>query len=290
MPDANVSWHINRKIKSDIMNIFGKLIGAFFGYLLGGVFGALIGAYVGHMFDKGLQQGDFASVFNNVRNRAEIQQVFFKTVFSLLGYIAKADGHVSKDEINAARAIMHQMRLDDLQQKRAIDFFTEGKQVEFYPDRCINEFTQVSHHNHALSQMLMEILIFGALADGKLHKNEEAILLNVSEQIGFSVQDYRRLVQMVMAQQHFHQSGTGQAHYQQQSSADALKEAYAVLGIDATASDSEVKKAYRRQMNEHHPDKLVSKGMPEEMVKLATEKTQEIKSAYELIVEQRKSK
>jgi DnaJ like chaperone protein len=53
-------------------------------------------------------------------------------------------------------------------------------------------------------------------------------------------------------------------------------------------SDSEVKKAYRRQMNEHHPDKLVSKGMPEEMVKMATEKTQEIKAAYELIVSERK--
>jgi len=67
-----------------------------------------------------------------------------------------------------------------------------------------------------------------------------------------------------------------------------LKEAYAVLGITNAASKAEVKKAYRRQMNEHHPDKLVSKGMPEEMVKMATEKTQEIKAAYELIVTQTK--
>ncbi|MBD3669355.1 MAG: DnaJ domain-containing protein [Gammaproteobacteria bacterium] len=52
--------------------------------------------------------------------------------------------------------------------------------------------------------------------------------------------------------------------------------------------DFEVKKAYRRQMNQHHPDKLVSRGMPEEMVNLATEKTQEIKAAYELIMEERK--
>jgi len=95
-------------------------------------------------------------------------------------------------------------------------------------------------------------------------------------------------VQMVMGQQHFHQTGSGQAHYQQQSSEEALKEAYAVLGVTSAASDGEVKKAYRRQMNEHHPDKLVSKGMPEEMVKMATEKTQEIKAAYELVVAQRK--
>ena len=272
------------------MNFGGKLAGAFFGYLLtgGSLFGALIGFYIGHLFDRGLAQGDFSSVFNTVRNRAEIQQIFFKTVFSLLGYVAKADGHVSQEEIQAARSVMQQMRLDEQQSQRAIQYFTEGKQVEFYPDRCIEEFRQISHSNRALSQMLLEILIFAALADGKLDKNEESILLNLSEQIGFSQQDYQRLVQMVMGQQHFHQSGSGQAHYQQQSTEDALKEAYAVLGITNEATDSEVKKAYRRQMNQHHPDKLVSKGMPEEMIKMATEKTQEIKAAYELIVAERK--
>jgi len=272
------------------MNIAGKLAGAFFGYLISGgsIWGIIIGAYFGHIFDRGLAQGDFSSVFNNVRNRVEIQQVFFKTVFSLLGHVAKADGHVSSEEIQAARSVMQQMRLDEQQSKRAIEFFNEGKQVEFYPDRCIEEFRQISHHNRALSQMLLEILIFSALADGKIDINEERILLNLSEEIGFSREDFKRLVHMVMGQQHFHQSGSGQAHYQQQSSEDALKEAYAVLGIAASVSDSEVKKSYRRLMNQHHPDKLVAKGMPEEMMKLATEKTQEIKSAYELIVSERK--
>lgn len=272
------------------MNIAGKLAGAFFGYLItgGSIWGMIIGAYFGHIFDRGLAQGDFSAAFNTVRNRAEIQQIFFKTVFSLLGHVAKADGHVSTEEIQAARLIMQQMRLDEQQSKRAIEFFAEGKQVDFYPDRCINEFVKISHHNRALSQMLLEILIFAALADGKLDINEERILLNLSEQIGFSQQDYQRLVQMVMGQQHFHQNGSGQAHYQQQSSEEALKEAYAVLGINSDASAAEVKKAYRRQMNQHHPDKLVSKGMPEEMIKMATEKTQEIKAAYELILSQRK--
>ena len=272
------------------MNFGGKLAGAFFGYLLtgGSLLGALIGFYFGHLFDRGLSQGDFSSVFNTVRNKAEIQLVFFKTVFSLLGHLAKADGHVSKEEIQAARMVMQQMRLDEAQSKRAIEFFNEGKQVEFYPDRCIQEFIRVSHHNRALSQMLLEILIFSALADGKLDGNEERVLLNLSEQIGFSQQDYQRLVQMVLGQQHFHQTGSGSAHYQQQTREEALKEAYAVLGISNDATDNEVKKAYRRQMNQHHPDKLVSRGMPEEMVKLATEKTQEIKIAYELIVSERK--
>lgn len=272
------------------MSFGGKLAGAFFGYLISGgsIWGLLIGAYFGHVFDRGLSQGDFSSVFNNVRNRAEIQQVFFKTVFSLLGHVAKADGHVSSEEIQAARSVMQQMRLDEQQSKQAIEFFNQGKHVDFYPDRCIEEFRQISHHNRALSQMLLEILIFSALADGKLDSNEERILLIISEQIGFSKGDYQRLVQMVMGQQHFHQDSAGHAHYQQQTSEEALKEAYSVLGVDKSVNDKELKKAYRRQMNQHHPDKLVSKGMPEEMVKMATEKTQEIKAAYELIVAERK--
>ncbi|MCX7057652.1 MAG: DnaJ domain-containing protein [Proteobacteria bacterium] len=62
-----------------------------------------------------------------------------------------------------------------------------------------------------------------------------------------------------------------------------LASAYEVLGLAATASDEEVKKAYRRQMSENHPDKLVSRGLPESMQDLAKEKTQRIREAYEVI-------
>ena len=67
------------------------------------------------------------------------------------------------------------------------------------------------------------------------------------------------------------------------SSASMLQDAYAVLNISAEASDDEVKKAYRRLLSQHHPDKLVAKGLPEEMIKLATERTHQIRSAYEQI-------
>jgi DnaJ like chaperone protein len=134
--------------------------------------------------------------------------------------------------------------------------------------------------------MLLEVLILGALADGTLHQNEQTVLLHVFGRLGFTQSDYERMVAMVRGQQHFHQGG--QSYYKGQSREEALKEAYDALNISAEASDSELKKAYRRQMNQHHPDKLVSRGMPEEMVKIATEKTQEIKAAYELILESRK--
>ncbi len=141
-----------------------------------------------------------------------------------------------------------------------------------------------------LTQMLLEVLILGALSDGELHKNEESILLHIFTRLGFSPADYRHLLSMIQGQYQYQQSGGagGQRFHNQQNRDAALKDAYEVLNIDTSASDSEVKKAYRRQMNQHHPDKLVSRGMPEEMVRMATEKTQQIKEAYELIVAERK--
>ena len=274
------------------MNFGGKLAGAFFGYLLtgGSIWGALIGLYFGHLFDRGLAQGDFVGGFHTSHGRQHIQQVFFKTIFSLLGHIAKADGRVSEDEIQTARAIMQQMRLNDTQKQQAISFFSEGKSEGFQPDAILDEYIQVSQQNRMLTQMLLEVLILGALADGELHDNEQKILLHIFGRLGFSSSDLERLIAMVQGQQHFHQGPGGRAHYQQQSRDEALKEAYDVLNVNADISDAELKKAYRRQMNQHHPDKLVSRGMPEEMVKMATEKTQEIQSAYELITEYRKNK
>lgn len=274
------------------MNFLGRLIGAVLGYLIGGgsIIGAIVGYFIGSLFDRGLSQGDIAGGFHTSHTRQHIQQVFFKTIFSLLGHLAKADGRVSEDEIQTARALMDQMRLNPEQKQQAIEYFTQGKNPDFQLDAQLEEYRQVSRANRMLTQMMLEVLILGALSDGELHKNEESILLHIFTYLGFSPADYQHILSMIQGQQYYQQTGGagGQRFTTQQNREEALKEAYQVLNIDASASNSEVKRAYRRQMNQHHPDKLVSRGMPEEMVKLATEKTQEIKAAYDLIMEERK--
>jgi DnaJ like chaperone protein len=127
-------------------------------------------------------------------------------------------------------------------------------------------------------QMFVEILMHAAYADGELHAGERRVLEQVRVSLGFSPQVFQHIEAMVRNAQHFAGGGVSGV-----SPRDALREAYEILGVDETASDAEVKKAYRRLMNQHHPDKLVSKGLPEEMITLATEKSQEIRRAYDRI-------
>ena len=63
----------------------------------------------------------------------------------------------------------------------------------------------------------------------------------------------------------------------------SLADAYTALGTTESASDRDVKQAYRRLMSQYHPDKLIAEGMPEDMVKMATERTQEVQNAWEQV-------
>lgn len=255
--------------------------------MLGGPLGALFGAAVGHQFDKGLERGAMGEVFGQSGNQERVQAAFFTALFSVMGHVAKADGRVSPDEIAMARSIMQQMALGPEQTRVAIELFNQGKQDDFDLDAVVSQFRTESHRRTTLQQMFLEILLHAAYADGVMHPDEQRVLRRVSDRLGFSINQFQQLEAMVRAQRSFHTGG-----YQQPGVApgrDLIAEAYEVLGVSKTASDAEVKKAYRRLMNQHHPDKLVSRGMPEEMIRLATEKTQEIKAAYELIKKARKS-
>jgi len=267
------------------MNWWGKIIGGSFGFMLGGPLGALLGAAIGHNFDKGLKavSDDFSP-----GAQARVQTAFFTATFSVMGHLAKADGRVSRDEIEVARQVMLQMQLDPEQQRVAQALFSEGKQDHFELDAVLAQFRRECLRRHNLLQMFIEIQLHAAYADGHMHPNERHLLEHVCDLLGFSRLHFQKLLGMVQAQRHFHQEG--RAGYQQSRTEphrDMLKDAYVVLGISESATDAEVKKAYRRLMNEHHPDKLVAKGMPEEMVKLATEKSQEIRAAYDTLRETR---
>jgi len=265
------------------MSWWGKILGGSFGYMLGGPLGALLGAALGHQLDRGINSGNFNFEYVRPGDTERVQTAFFTTTFLTMGHLAKADGRVTESEIAAAQYIMQQMQLSADQKKTAIELFNQGKAPDFDLESIIIQFKQECGRRRNLEQMFIEILLATAMADGDLDQAEKDVLLNVCKLLGFSRMALERLIKMIQAQQHYQGSGsaTGAPAYQ------SIEDAYKMLGVDKEATNGEVKKAYRKLMSQHHPDKLVSRGLPEEMIKLATEKTQEIKAAYEQIKKQR---
>ncbi len=264
------------------MSWWGKVLGGTFGFLMGGPLGALIGAALGHNFDKGFRgfnEQPLPGFSPGAQER--VQTAFFTATFSVMGHLAKADGRVSEHEIQLARALMAQMNLNADLKKAAIGLFNEGKADDFPLDEVLEQFRRECHRRRNLLQMFLEILLQSAYADGTLHAEEKRVLLHICDRLGFSKAEFAHLEALVRGVH----AGQGQAGAPARG--QQLAEAYQILGVGRDASEAEVKKAYRRLMNQHHPDKLVAKGLPEEMIKLATVKTQEIRKAYDLVRDSR---
>ena len=264
------------------MSWWGKALGGAFGFMIGGPLGALIGIAFGHNFDRGLGSMLAGEKFEPGQQE-RVQAAFFTATFSVMGHIAKADGKVTRDEIRMAEAVMEHMQLDAEVRESAKRLFNEGKSADFPLDDVLDQFKKELSRRSNLLQMFLEIQLQAAYADGVLDKAEEQLLIHICNRLGVPVSLLRRLEEMLKVG--FGQTGYGGAA--QPVRAGSLDDAYTMLGIDKDASNAEVKKAYRRLMSQHHPDKLVSKGLPEQMIRDATEKTQQIKDAYEQIKESR---
>lgn len=274
------------------MNWWGKLLGGTFGFMLGGPIGALLGAALGHQLDKGVQIDYTQREPHRADDSLELAQTaFFTATFSILGHIAKADGRVSKEEIAYAEKIMQRMELNSDQRRTAIWLFREGKKSDFKPDEIITQLKQQLGRRNNLMRMFLEIQIQAAYEDGVMHRTEEQVLLHLSRSLGISEIEFRTIEFMIQASGRFSHQGQQKRQNQHKrtdsTTSNTLKDAYQILGVESSATDSDVKKAYRKLLSQHHPDKLVSKGLPEEMMKIAAEKTFKIKEAYDMIKDSR---
>ena len=261
---------------------YGKLIGGIIGLLVAGLFGLILGVFVGHLFDNGLMKTlRYASPANIVR----IKNIFFETTFQLSGYLAKADGRISQQEVDHTEMMISQMGLSAEQRQKAIELFKRGAAADFHLEPVVSSFIEVVGQQKQIQQTLLFFLISLALADHQIQPVERDALQRIASLLGFTPAQLDQMLRMAQAQEHFHSSAGGGSFGAQPGT--SLDDAYAALGVVKDVDDKALKRAYRKLMSENHPDKLIAQGVPEDMVKLATERSQEIQAAYEMIKKSR---
>lgn len=266
---------------------WGKFIGFCLGYLTMGPAGGVLGILVGNLFDLGLYEHFSRPYWQySAEKRAHVQQVFFEATFTIMGHVAKADGRITQAQIDAVNQLLDDMRIKSTQRKLAQDYFRKGKQPDFNLRAMLTTLRGVTRDNPELLKLFIDLQFQTALVGGLSLKKQQ--LLNVIlASMGFApLHQQHRFYEDFARQQTRQQSNTGS--YQSsndgtQQKKSTIEHAYSILGISRSATKQEVKRAYRQLISRNHPDKLIAKGLPESMIKIATEKTQQIRQAYEQI-------
>ncbi|MEH6579600.1 MAG: co-chaperone DjlA [Amphritea sp.] len=268
----SAGYGLGHTIKS---NSTGLVIGGLIGLFSGGFMGLLFGSALGVMLSRALKKA--------LGKALNPQDAFFRATFTVMGKLAKADGRVSEEEIRYARDVMARMGLSDERKKEAVALFNQGKEAAFEISQVMQPLSALIRFRIPLKLMFVEIQLQAAMSDGQVSQAELLVIQEVCTLLQMSQAEMAAVMARMQSQYSYQQHSYQSHQHQQVSEQELLREAYGVLGVSESISDSELKKAYRRLMSQHHPDKLVAKGLPEEMMQLAKEKTQEIQSAYDRI-------
>lgn len=255
---------------------WGKVIGTLVGLATLKPAFALLGFIAGHQFDRG-----FAARYQRFEQAASsvgrLPEDYVRALFQTMGHVAKCDGRVSEAEIRAARSVMHRAGLSPAQVRKAIDWFEEGKRPGFPLVQTVRQCRRVSARRVELRSLYLRFLLEVALAKERLHQKERGLLWTISKELDIGRAEFAQLEAMIRAQKGFRQSPAGDAD------ARRVKQAYRTLGIGETATNDEVKQAYRRQMNRNHPDKIAGSNPNATDLAAAEKRTREIRTAYEML-------
>mgnify|MGYP002772226913 FL=1 len=258
----------------------GKWIGGFLGFMTGGPLGALAGFALGALFDKGLDSvnedsSNQQAYAHSNRSYEGQRNSFMFSLLVLASYIIKADGRVMHSEMELVRRFLRQNFGEQAKQQGEeilLKLFEQQKRLGMAEYRTvIQDSCHQIRANMAYEQrlQLLNFLVMIAQADAVVSPEEIAALKEVAIHMGLSVEDVIQMLNL--------RSGS--------SATSSLDDAYKVLGITPSATNDEVKAAYRKMALKHHPDKVAALG--EDVRKAAEKKFQEINDAKEKIFKAR---
>lgn len=239
----------------------GKVAGGLFGFALTRhPIGIAVGAAIGHAWDEGW-------LSNLVPFMEPREGSLVAPLFGLAGVVAKADGSVSEAEVAATEKLMARMDLSKRDRGRAVGEFERGRRGEVDPHLAGRELRAFCGYRGELKVMLLDVLADVGLADGSLAPEARAVLQRAARSLDVAEDTLEWLL--------LRKTGRG-------AGGDAgVADPYAVLGITPQATDAQVRRAYRRLIAEHHPDKQTARGAAPEVVKLSEQRAREIIAAYE---------
>jgi len=247
------------------MGWLGKVVGGTIGFAIGGPLGGIAGAALGHGFDRS-EQKYLSGV--SLSYGEEAQLTFFVAAFSMLAKLAKVDGRVTEEEIAAVENFMdHDLALNSESRKIGINVFkTAINSPETFQSFAIQFYTHFNSQPKIL-ELMIDILFRVSVADGNLSPIEEELILSAVTSFNLSDNIYQRIKSRYVSN---------------------VDKYYSILGCSRNDTDEVVKSHYRKLIMEYHPDKIASKGLPEEFMKFASDKFREIQSAYDEVKKERK--
>ena len=235
------------------MSIWGSLIGGFVGFSFAGPIGALIGSMLGGRISSARRSG-FRQSF------AQSQQMFAISLIILTAKLSKADGYVSKEELVAVK---QKLKIPDHEIDQVGKIFNKAKEDSLGYEPYAQQIAKIYQNQPAILDEVINILFYVAEADGDVSESELAMIRSIANIFGLSDSQFDGIKES-------------------RKSSDKLNP-YVVLGCNPSDDFTAIRKKYIKLSKEHHPDVLVNKGVPKEVIEESKKKMRAINSAFDTI-------
>ena len=235
------------------MAIWGSLIGGMIGLSLGGPFGMLLGSLIGGKISRAKSRAGLGAF-------AQPQQIFALSLIVLSAKLSKADGQVSKEELIAVK---DKLRIPDNELDQVGKIFNKAKEESTGYEQYAQQIAQIYKGNINVLEEVINILFYIAEADGNISDSELQMIGHIAQIFGLSEIQFNSIKES-------------------RKSSDKLNP-YIVLESKPDDEIDSIRKRYLKLSKEHHPDLLMSKGVPQEVINESKAKMRAINSAWDQV-------